>query len=48
MKITFKNNKKLNMKQVEKLYNDVDWSAYTKDMEVLQQALSNSLEVITA
>lgn len=36
------------MKQVEKLYNDVEWYAYTKDLEVLQQALSHSLEVISA
>jgi len=48
MQITFKNNKNLDMKQVEKLYNDVEWSAYTKDLEVLQQALSHSLEVISA
>lgn len=36
------------MKQVEKLYNDVEWFAYTKNLEILQQALSHSLEVISA
>lgn len=36
------------MRQVEKLYNDVEWSAYTKDLEVLQRALGHSLEVISA
>lgn len=48
MQITLKNNKDLNMKQVEKLYNDVEWYAYTKDLETLQRALSHSLEVISA
>lgn len=48
MQITFKNYKNLNMKQVEKLYNDVDWYAYTKDLEVLQRAFNHSLEVISA
>lgn len=48
MKITFKNRKELDMEKVEKLYNDVGWVAYTKEIEVLQQALINSLEVITA
>ena len=48
MKITFKNSKELDIEKVEKLYNDVGWVSYTKKMEVLQQALRNSLEVITA
>lgn len=48
MQITFKNYKNLNMKQVEKLYNDVEWYAYTKDLEVLQRAFNHSLEVISA
>lgn len=36
------------MIQVEKLYNDAEWFAYTKDLEVLQRALKHSLEVISA
>lgn len=41
MKITFKNNKELDIEQVEKLYNDIGWVAYTKEIEVLKQAVSN-------
>jgi ribosomal protein S18 acetylase RimI-like enzyme len=48
IQLTFKNNRQLDIKQLEKLYIDVEWYAYTKDLESLQQALNNSLEVISA
>lgn len=48
MTIKFKNHKKINVKHLEKLYNDVEWSAYTQNLELLQDAISQSLEVITA
>ena len=31
----------------DELYNDVGWSAYTQDLEVLKQAILQSLDVIT-
>lgn len=46
--IHFKTNKRIHREQLEKLYNDVEWVAYTKDMDILQQALVNSLEVLSA
>lgn len=48
MTISFKNSKNINVDQLEKLYNDVEWFAYTHDLTVLQQALSQSLDVISA
>ncbi|MBO1911535.1 GNAT family N-acetyltransferase [Sporosarcina sp. 6E9] len=48
MKINFDNSKKINVEQLERLYNDVGWYAYTQDLEGLQQAVEQSLEVITA
>ena len=47
MKINFNNSKKINVEQLEILYNDVEWYAYTQDLEGLQQAIEQSLEVIT-
>jgi ribosomal protein S18 acetylase RimI-like enzyme len=47
MKIKFNNSKKINRKQLERLYNDVEWHAYTQDLEELQQAIEQSLEVIS-
>ena len=47
MKINFDNGKKISREQLEKLYNDVGWYAYTDDLEGLQQALEHSLEVIS-
>ncbi|MBO2946256.1 GNAT family N-acetyltransferase [Paenibacillus sp. F411] len=43
-----RNSKNINIEQLEKLYNDVQWYAYTNDLIVLQQAISQSLEVISA
>lgn len=48
MNITYKQTKTINLEQVENLYNDVGWTAYTKDMDLLQQALLQSLDVISA
>lgn len=48
MKIDFNNSKKIKIEQLEKLYNDVQWNAYTKDLLVLKQAISQSLDVISA
>lgn len=44
----FKTDKQIQIEQLEKLYNDVEWYAYTKDMAVFQKALVNSLEVLSA
>ncbi|MBB4826641.1 GNAT superfamily N-acetyltransferase [Sporosarcina luteola] len=48
MTITLSNSKEVNVVELEKLYNDVEWYAYTKDITVLQQALLQSLDVLTA
>ncbi|SDN14545.1 Ribosomal protein S18 acetylase RimI [Psychrobacillus sp. OK028] len=48
MTVNFVNSKNINRKQLERLYNDVEWYAYTQDLEVLQQAIEQSLEVISA
>ncbi|MCG3086577.1 GNAT family N-acetyltransferase [Sporosarcina cyprini] len=48
MAISLQSSKDINMNQLEKLYNDVEWYAYTKDLAVLQQALYQSLDVISA
>lgn len=48
MTITLNDSKTINQEQLKTLYNDVQWTAYTKDMAQLQQALMQSLEVISA
>lgn len=48
MTINLNNTKNIKREQLEKLYNDVQWYAYTDDLEVLQQAVSQSLDVISA
>ena len=48
MKIDLKNSKVIDRKQLEHLYNDVGWYAYTQDVDVLQKALNKSLEVLSA
>lgn len=48
MKLTYKQTKTMNREQLEQLYSDVGWTAYTKDMDMLEQALLQSLDVITA
>lgn len=47
MEINFKNNKNINVEQLEKLYNDVEWYAYTQDLNGLKKAIEQSLEVIS-
>lgn len=48
MTINFNNSKKINSEQLERLYNDVEWYAYTHALKVLQQAIERSLEVVSA
>ncbi|MES5929854.1 GNAT family N-acetyltransferase [Bacillus cereus group sp. MG9] len=48
MTITFNNNKDIKIEQLEILYKDVQWYAYTENIKVLYQAISLSLEVISA
>lgn len=48
MTINFSKSKNININELEKLYNDVGWFAYTVDLEVLSQAVLQSLHVITA
>ncbi|OIK13652.1 GNAT family N-acetyltransferase [Bacillus sp. MUM 13] len=46
--MTFNYSKKLNREHLERLYNDVQWHAYTQDSDMLQQAIEQSLDVISA
>ena len=48
MTITFSNEKHIDKEQLEKLYNDAEWYAYTNDLELLQQAINESLFFLTA
>ena len=48
MNIVFKDNKKIKQQNLQALYKDVEWYAYTKELNQLQQALENSLYVLTA
>lgn len=48
MTINFNDSKNINIEQLERLYNDVQWYSYTQDLEVLKQAIEQSLQVITA
>lgn len=48
MKINIRNTKRIDRNQLEKLYQDVGWSAYTQDLALLQRAIEQSLEVLTA
>lgn len=48
MLICFNDDKNIKVNQLEKLYNDVEWYAYTQDLVGLQQALLQSLDVISA
>lgn len=46
--ISYLKTKELTQQQLFELYEDVGWTAYTKDIEQLQQAVQHSLSVITA
>ncbi|WP_255585133.1 hypothetical protein [Virgibacillus saliphilus] len=48
MAIHFNSRKNIEVEQLEKLYNDVQWYAYTEDLEILHQAILQSLDVISA
>ncbi|AOM84478.1 GNAT family N-acetyltransferase [Salisediminibacterium beveridgei] len=48
MPITIKRDKTIPAAQVEALYLDAGWHAYTNDMSVLMQAIENSLDVVAA
>ena len=48
MTINYSNEKYIDKERLESLYNDVEWYAYTDDLELLQQAIEQSLYVLTA
>lgn len=45
---TYQHSKNIPLEKILHLYNDVGWTAYTKNPEVLEQAIQNSLMVISA
>lgn len=47
MNFDMKNERTIDLNSLEALYNDVGWSAYTKDLPLLQQALTQSLAVFS-
>ncbi|MFI3803962.1 GNAT family N-acetyltransferase [Vagococcus fluvialis] len=46
--IHYKENYQIDKNNLEKLYSSVGWAAYTKNLEVLEQAINHSLQVISA
>ncbi|MFJ7886911.1 GNAT family N-acetyltransferase [Lysinibacillus xylanilyticus] len=48
MTIVFKEEKYIDKNDLKVLYEDVEWYAYTKDLDQLQQALLNSINVLSA
>lgn len=46
--ISYKEHAKLNQQAVLDLYNEANWTAYTKDPDNLMRAINNSLYVLTA
>lgn len=46
--IKYKLEKNLSSSQVENLYSDAQWSAYTMDINQLMRGIQNSLDVISA
>jgi ribosomal protein S18 acetylase RimI-like enzyme len=46
--LNFSDNKDLQQEDLLKLYNDANWLAYTNNPDLLHQAISNSLYVLTA
>jgi len=48
MTIVFKEEKYIHKNDLKALYEDVEWYAYTKDLDQLQQALLNSIFVLSA
>lgn len=45
--IEYRNGSNIKREQLELLYDSVGWIAYTKDLKVLEQALINSLYVVS-
>lgn len=48
MTIIFKETKQIDQRNLAALYEDVEWYAYTRDINRLEQAISNSLYVVSA
>ncbi|WP_203333547.1 GNAT family N-acetyltransferase [Planococcus beigongshangi] len=48
MAFTFKEDKRIDKNTLKSLYEDVEWYAYTKDMDQLAEALAGSLYVLSA
>ncbi len=48
MQIKYKEDLPLTQEDILALYEDAGWSAYTKDLPTLMEAIENSLTVITA
>lgn len=48
MTMVFKEEKYIDKNGLKALYEDVEWYAYTKDIDQLQQALLNSIYVLSA
>ncbi|MCM3596723.1 hypothetical protein M4D55_13205 [Metabacillus idriensis] len=48
MTITFEETTQLEVQAVKALYDDVEWSAFTRDMPRLMEAIKCSLKIITA
>lgn len=46
--IHYKENYQIDKNNLEKLYSSVGWAAYTKNLDVLEQAINHSLQVISA
>ncbi|MDR2276266.1 MAG: GNAT family N-acetyltransferase [Vagococcus sp.] len=46
--IHYKENYQIDKSDLEKLYSSVGWAAYTKNLDVLEQAINHSLQVISA
>lgn len=46
--LTYRTDKKLDRNAVLNLYNDANWTAYTKDPDRLVEAINNSMYVLTA
>lgn len=46
--MTFREHKNIDKQQLNDLYNSVQWYAYTNDLQRLQQACEQSLDVVSA
>ena len=48
MKIELSHEKNIHPEDLMKLYQNVGWSAYTEDLDLLMEAIMKSLDVVTA